>query len=40
MGTLQMRPRKATHQHEKEKKQDHEQKQEIVENHNDPRRLK
>jgi hypothetical protein len=40
IGTLQMRPKKATKQREREEKQDHEQKQENVENHNDPRRLK
>jgi hypothetical protein len=40
MGTLQMRPSKATKQREKKEKQDHEQKLGNVENHNDPRRLK
>jgi hypothetical protein len=40
MGMLQMRPKKATKQREREEEADHEQKLENVENHNDPRRLK
>jgi hypothetical protein len=40
MGKLKMRPRKATKQREREEKEAHEQKQENVESHNEPRRLK
>jgi hypothetical protein len=40
MGRLEMGPRKATKQHEKGEKKGHEQKEENVETHNDPRRLK
>jgi hypothetical protein len=40
MGKLIMRPRKATKQREREEKEAHEQKQDNVESHNNPRRLK
>ncbi|WP_410969229.1 hypothetical protein, partial [Salmonella sp. SAL04284] len=40
MGRLKMEPGKTPKQRESEEKEEHEQKQENVESHNDPRRLK
>jgi hypothetical protein len=40
MGRLKMKPGKTPKQLEREEKEEHEQKQENVESHNDPYRLK